>query len=182
MIAVVCDDDLIAPGSTTVAGSGHDFGEFLTFAQHDLRANGKASIWQIHHVVGFKSHDIGFVWAVPDFAFVCAPPDPIARRLVFMKVAEIVVVTDDSDSIVAEQTDARCDQTFVSFTAVGGCYFIQFVPASTIIVTIQDCEDLCCFSPVGFGVGVDEEETSGCETDDIGIFCKSGYSSVNTVF
>lgn len=113
------------------------------------------------------------MWAVSGFAFVGAPPDPVAGRLVFVKVAVIVVVTDDSDSIVSEQTDARCDQSFVSLAAIGGYYFIQFVPRFTLILTIQDREDLCGLSPVGFGVGIDEEETTGCKADDIGIFCES---------
>ena len=30
---------------------------------------------------------------------------------------------------------------------------------------------------MGFGVGVDEEEAAGCETDDIRIFCKSVWTS-----
>ena len=127
--------------------------------------------------IGFKACDIGFVRTIPAFAAVGTPPEPVAWRLILVEVTEIVVVADNGNPIVAVQANTWRDQAFVTFAAIRSCHFTQFVPSLAIVVAVQDGENLRCFSPVCFGIGVNEEETAGFKSDDVGVFCESAGTS-----
>ena len=94
-----------------------------------------------------------------------------------MKMAKIIVITDDNKAIIAEQADARCDKPFIAFAAISSCDFAQFVPGLTIVVTAENGEYLRGFTPVGFRVGIYKQKAAGFEANDVGVFGESAWAS-----
>ena len=71
-----------------------------------------------------------------------APVQPIAGRLVFVKVAVVVMVNDNDQASVMEPAQTRRDQALVAARQVGAVNLAMFEPGRALIVAGQQGQDL----------------------------------------
>ena len=169
MVAVVGDGGLLVPGLSAVLGAGDDLGVLHRVAAHELGCDGEPSVGEVDHAVGLEAHDAGLLGTAPGVAAVLAPPREDARGLLFVEVAEVVLVDDDDDAAVVEQAYAGSDEATVAFGDIVLGDLTVLEPRAAVVVAGEQHHDLVLERPVGVGVAVDQKQPSGGQPDDVGI-------------
>ena len=169
MVAVVGDGGLLVPGLSAVFGAGDDLGVLHGVAAHELRGHGESAVGKVHHPVGLEALDARLLGIAPGVAAVIAPPCQDARGLLFVEVAEVVLVDDHDHAAVVQKAYAGGDEPPVALGDVVLGDLTVLEPGSTVVVAGQQHHDLVFQRPVGVRVAVNHEQPSGRQPDDVGV-------------
>ena len=160
MITVVGNRGCLVPGLAAVVGAGEDHREFLRFAAHDVGTNAQPSIGQIEDAVRLKAHDGGLLGRRPGVAVVMAPVEPVARRLILVEVAVVVVIDDHDEAAVVEAAESRRTHSLFALAQVSLIDFAVFEPGAPAIIAGEQRKDLIFLRPMRVGVGKDQHEAT----------------------
>ena len=104
---------------------------------------------------GSKAEDAVLFLARPRVAPVFAPVEPVARRLIFVKVSVVIVIANGNQPPVVEIAQAWRDQPLVAGGQVGFVDLPMLEPRVSAIIAGQNGQNLIFLRPVSIGITVD---------------------------
>ena len=174
MIAIVRDGAAFHPAAAPVRRGPEHLREFLRIAAHQVGSHAQRSIGQVNYAIGLEpAYAIVCLGGRPTVAIVVAPVQPVARRLIFVEVAVIVMIDDHNQAAIIQPTQAGRNQALVTGCQISAVNLAVLEPGRAIVVAGEERQNLILQRPMRVDIAVDQQVTARRQDDDIRIFSES---------